>query len=133
MVIEMRSKRNGKEIVTGKKILLGDKEVHLKFTMPMWYRMEDEVCILDDVYTMMGSKGRLHEDKIPLLISIMSGGEITPKEVIREADPATMKALINEAQIVIGKAITMKEKKYDDDSIHDEVLEEIEKKDPGAS
>jgi hypothetical protein len=40
--------------------------------------------------------------------------------------------MLDEIQAVIAKAMTMKEKKYDDDSIHDEVLEEIEKKDKKA-
>ena len=43
-----------------------------------------------------------------------------------------MKALIDEATRVIAKAITMKEKKYDDDSVHDAVLEDIEKKEARA-
>ena len=39
------------------------------------------------------------------------------------------------SKVLFGTKIsymTMKEKKYDDDSIHDEVLEEIEKKDKKA-
>ena len=72
------------------------------------------------------------EDKIPALIAMMSGDAVTPKEVLRETDPATMKALIDECQNAIAKSITMREKKYDDDSVHDVVLEEIEKKEPGA-
>ena len=66
------------------------------------------------------------------LIALMSGDAVTPKEVRREIDPPTMKALIDEATRVIAKAITMKEKKYDDDSVHDAVLEEIEKKEARA-
>ena len=38
----------------------------------------------------------------------------------------------DEIQRVIAQAMTMKEKKYDDDSVHDEVLEEIEKKETKA-
>ena len=94
--------------------------------------MEDEICVLDDLYTMMHSKGRFKKDKIPALAELMTGGEITAEEVIRDTDPATMRALIDEIQRVIAQAVTMKEKKYDDDSIHDEVLEEIEKKDQRA-
>lgn len=133
MVVEyMEKDRNGKERVKERKFFIGEKEITLKFTMPMWYRMEEEICILDDVYTMMGSKDRFQEDKIPALIALMSGDAVTPKEVRREIDPPTMKALIDEATRVIAKAITMKEKKYDDDSVHDAVLEEIEKKEARA-
>ena len=133
MVVEYREKdKQGKDRLKERKFFIGDKEIQLRFTMPMWYRMEEEICILDDVYTMMGSQDRFREDKIPALIAMMSGDVVTPKEVRREVDPATMKALIDEVTRVIAQAITMKEKKYDDDSVHDAVLEEIEKKEAGA-
>lgn len=133
MVIEyMEKDEHGKDRLKARKFFIGDKEITLRFTMPMWYRLEEEICILDDVYTMMGSQDRMHEDKIPALIALMSGDVVTPKEVRREIDPPTMKALIDEATRVIARAITMKEKKYDDDSVHDAVLEDIEKKEAEA-
>ena len=132
MVIELRTKKNGKDRITGQKILVAGKEVRLQFTMPIWLKMEDEICLLDDLYTMMHSKGRFEEDKIPKLVEILANGEITAAEVVAENDPATMRALIDEIQKVIAQAMTMKEKKYDDDSVHDETLEEIEKKETKA-
>lgn len=132
MVIELRTKKNGKDRATGQKILVAGKEVRLQFTMKIWNQVEDEICLLDDLYTMMHSKGRFEEDKIPKLAEIMAGGEITAKEVMEEDDVATMRALMDEIQKVIAQAMTMKEKKYDDDSVHDEVLEEIEKKETKA-
>ena len=132
MVIELRTKKNGKDRTTGQKILVAGKEVRLQFTMKIWNQVEDEICLLDDLYTMMHSKGRFEEDKIPKLAEIMAGGEITAKEVVEEDDVATMRALMDEIQKVIAQAMTMKEKKYDDDSVHDEVLEEIEKKETKA-
>ena len=133
MVLEIVEKdKQGKERVKETKIFVGEKEIRLRFTMPMWYRMEREICVLDDVYTMMHERDRFEPDKVPALIAMMSGDVITPKELIREADPSAMKALMGEAQRVMAEAITMKEKKYDDDSVHDETLEEIEKKEPRA-
>lgn len=132
MVIELRTKKNGKDRITGQKVLVAGKEVRLQFTMPIWLKMEDEICLLDDLYTMMHSKGRFEEDKIPKLVEILASGEITAAEVVAENDPATMRALIDEIQKVIAQAMTMKEKKYDDDSVHDETLEEIEKKETKA-
>lgn len=133
MVIEyMEKDEHGKDRLKARKFFIGDKEITLRFTMPMWYRLEEEICILDDVYTMMGSQDRMHEDKIPALIALMSGDAVTPKEVRREIDPPTMKALIDETTRVIARAITMKEKKYDDNSVHDAVLEDIEKKEAEA-
>ena len=128
----IRKNEKGKDEIVRTRILINGKEARLRFTQKMWYRMEDEICVLDDLYTMMHSKGRFKKDKIPALAELMTGGEITAEEVIRDTDPATMRALIDEIQRVIAQAVTMKEKKYDDDSIHDEVLEEIEKKDQRA-
>lgn len=124
----IRKDTNGREEIAGTRITVNGKELKLRFTMPMWYRMEDEICILDDLYTMMHSKGRFGIKKIPALVALMTDGEVTAKDVIEEEDPATIRALIDEIQSVIARAMTMKEKKYDDDSVHDEVLEEIEKK-----
>lgn len=123
---------NGKEQVERIRVTISGKEMKLRFTMPMWYRMEDEICTLDDLYTMMHSKGRLHKDKIPLLCEIMSDGAITADDVMREKDAATIRTLIDAIEAEVVKAVTMKEKKYDDNSVHDEVLEEIEKKDQRA-
>lgn len=133
MVLEIYDKdEKGKDHLKETKILVAGKEIKLKFTLPIWIRMEEEICTLDDLYTMMHSKGRFKEDKIPALIAMMSGDEVTPKEVLRECDVATMRALIDEIMATAAKAMRMKEKKYDDDSVHDEVLEEIEKKEPKA-
>lgn len=129
MVQEIVTKNaKGRDEVIGRKIFINGKEVKMKFTMPIWYRMEDEICLLDDLYTMMHSKGRFKKDNIPALAAMMTGDEITADEILAEDDPATMRALLDEIQAVIAKAMTMKERKYDDDSVHDEVLEEIEKK-----
>lgn len=133
MVQEIVKKNGkGKEEIVGRKIFIGGKEVKLKFTMPMWFRMEDEICIMDDLYTMMHSKGRFGRGKMPALVELMTDGTITQDDVLQEEDPATIRMLMDEMQNVIAKAMTMKEKKYDDDSVHDEVLEDIEKKDQRA-
>ena len=127
----VKKNARGREEIVRTEIWLGNKQVKLQFTMPMWFRMEDEICVLDDLYTMMHTKGRLEDGNIPALVELMTDGEISRKDV-KKANPATMRALIDEIQSVIAKAVTMHEKKYDDDSVHDEVLEEIEKKETGA-
>ena len=128
----VRKNARGKDEHVGRKVFIGKKELKLRFTMPIWFRMEDEICLMDDLYTMMHSKGRFNKDKIPALVEIMTEGEITADEILKEEDPATFRALLEDIQAVIAKAMTMKEKKYDDDSVHDEVLEEIEKKEAQA-
>ena len=133
MVQEIVTKNaKGRDEVIGRKIFINGKEVKMKFTMPIWYRMEDEICLLDDLYTMMHSKGRFGRGKMPALAELMSGGEITQDDVLKEEDPATIRALMEEIQNVIARAMTMREKKYDDNSIHDETLEDIEKKEKRA-
>ena len=131
MVEEIIRKKKGKVVETLERIMVAGKEFRPKFTMPIWIRMEDEICTLDDIYTLMHSKGRFEKNKIPALAELLTGGEITAGEVL-ESDPATMRAVMDRIEMTIAQAITMREKKYEDDSVHDEVLEEIQKKEPGA-
>jgi len=131
----VRKNEKGREESVGRQILSDGKELKMRFTMSMWIRMEEEICLMDDLYTMMHSKGRFAKGKIPALTEIMTDGEITANDVLREykqEDPATIRALIDEIQSVIAGAMRMKEKKYDDASVHDETLEEIEKKEARA-
>ncbi len=132
MIFEIYRKENGKDKKIRTEIRIGGKAVALQFTMAIWKRMEKEICMVDDLYTMMHSPERWNRENIPALTEMMTGGTITADEVMAEEDPATMKRLIEEIQSVIAKALTMSEKKYDDDSVHDETLEEIEKKEPRA-
>ena len=85
MIQEIVTKNEkGREEVIGRKIFINGKEMKLKFTMPIWFRMEDEICLMDDLYTMMHSKGRFAKGKIPALTEIMTDGEITANDVLRE-------------------------------------------------
>ncbi len=138
MVVEIYKKEKDakgktREVLTGRRIMLGKKEVKLKFTVPIYLQMEEEICTLDELYDLLHSRDRWKKDKLPALIHIMSGGEITPSEVLAEAgDVATLRELIDEIGNVAAGAVRMKEKKYEDDSVHDEVLEELEKKETKA-
>lgn len=133
MVVEIyeNGPKKGKKVLKSEKVLIGEKEVKLKFTMPVWIQMEEDICVLDDLYTKLHEAGRL-TTTVPQLVELMTDGEITAKEVRREKDPATVKRLIDMISEVAAKAITMRERKYEDDSVHDETLEEIEKKEPRA-
>ena len=128
----VRKNARGRDEVVGQRIFIGGKEVRLRFTMPMWFRMEDEIVLMDNLYDMMHSKGRFGRGKMPALVELMTDGAISQDEVLKEEDPATIRALMEEIQNVIARAMTMKEKKYDDNSIHDETLEDIEKKEKKA-
>lgn len=130
--IVRKDKKTKTETIIRKRILINGKELKMQFTMPIWYRMEEEICCLDDLYTMMHSKGRLHEENIPALAALMSGGTFTAREIARDCTPADMRAIIDEISRIVAEAVTMKEKKDEDDDVHDEVLEELEKKDSKA-
>ena len=127
------SRGKPKDRLKDTKIYIGQKEINLKFTVPIYLRMEDEICTLDDLYSMLHGQDRWHEDKIPALVSLMTGGEVTPKEILQNSDVATLNALKDKIAEVVATSVRMREKKYDDDdSVHDEVLEEIEKKEAKA-
>ena len=128
----VRKNARGRDEVVGQRIFIGEKEVRLRFTMPMWFRMEDEIVLMDNLYDMMHSKGRFGRGKMPALVELMTDGAISQDEVLKEEDPATIRALMEEIQNVIARAMTMKEKKYDDNSIHDATLEDIEKQEKKA-
>ena len=132
IVRKVEEKGKIKEQFVRTEIVIAGKTIELRFTMPIWKRMEQEICTMEELYTMLHGAERFQEDKLPYLICMMSGDVITPKVLLRECTPADMRALIDEVERVMATAVTMREKKYDDDSVHDEVLEEIEKKDPQA-
>ena len=132
MVYEIVSvNEKGKPQVSGQRITVNGKVLKLRFTMQMWYRMEDEICLLDDLYTERHGKGRLKKI-VPAMLEMMSGGEITKRDLQEESDPATMKAVIEEIQRVVAQSVSMKEKIQDEDEIHDKVLEDLEKKEQRA-
>lgn len=132
MVYEIVSvNEKGKPQVSGQRITVNGKVLKLRFTMQMWYRMEDEICLLDDLYTELHGKGRLKKI-VPAMLEMMSGGEITKRDLQEESDPATMKAVIEEIQRVVAQSVSMKEKIQDEDEIHDKVLEDLEKKEQRA-
>ena len=128
---EKPAKTPGTRGTREKVILIGGTEMKLRFTMPMWQEMEDEIgWQLEDLYETLHSKGRIK--RAAELASLMSGRAFTAEQILGEDDVATMKAIIDAVEARITKALTMSEKKNNDDSVHDEVLEEIEKKEPKA-
>ena len=89
----VRKNARGRDETVGQKIFIGEKEVRLRFTMPMWFKMEDEICLMDVLYDMMHSKGRFGRGKMPALAELMSGGEITQDDVLKEEDPKDKRLL----------------------------------------
>ena len=52
-------------------IIIGGKEYNLQFTMPVWDRFENEICLVEEFDQVMTQKGRLK--KIPKLVSLPAG------------------------------------------------------------
>ncbi len=113
-------------------IIIGGKEYNLQFTMPVWDRMENEICMIEEFDEVMMQKGRLR--KVAKLVSIMSVEKADAEEIWKAMEPADVRNIIGEAREVIREKMKMKVKKDDEDNkVVDVVLEEIEKKETGAS
>ena len=112
-------------------IIIGGKEYNLQFTMPVWNRLEEEICLVEEFDQVMMQKGRLR--KAAKLVSIMSVEQpVDTEEIWNTMQPADVRNIIGEAREVIREGLKMKVKSDEDDKVVDVVLEEIEKKETGA-
>ena len=119
--------REGKEAM----IIIGGKEYELQFTMPVWDKMENELCMVEEFDMVMMQKGRLR--KVAKLVSIMSTTQVTAEEIWNSMEPADVRNIIGEAREIIREGLKMKVKTDEDENkVVDAVLEEIEKKETGA-
>ena len=119
--------REGKEAM----IIIGGKEYELQFTMPVWDKMENELCMVEEFDMVMMQKGRLR--KVAKLVSIMSVEPVKAEEIWEQMQPSDVRNIIGEAREVIRAALKMKVKTDEDENkVVDAVLEEIEKKETGA-
>lgn len=111
-------------------IIIGNKEYNLQFTMPVWKRFEDEICLVEELDTVMTQKGRL--SKIPKIVAIMSVEPADAEEIWNNMKPSDVRNIIGEVREVVREGLRMKVEKDEDDKVVDVVLEEIEKKGTGA-
>jgi hypothetical protein len=112
-------------------IIIGGKEYELQFTMPVWDKMENELCMVEEFDMVMMQKGRLR--KAAKLVSIMSVEPVKAEEIWEQMQPSDVRNIIGEAREVIRAALKMKVKTDEDENkVVDAVLEEIEKKETGA-
>lgn len=112
-------------------IIIGGKEYNLQFTMPVWKRFEDEICMVEELDSVMVQKGRLA--KVPKIVAIMSVEQpVNAEEIWNAMQPSDVRNIIGEVREVIRDALRMKVEKDEDDKVVDVVLEEIEKKETGA-
>ena len=112
-------------------IIIGGKEYNLQFTMPVWERLENEICLVEEFDEVMMQKGRLK--KAAKLVSIMSVEQpVKAEDIWSDMVPADVRNIIGEAREVIREGLKMKVQKDEDNKVVDVVLEEIEKKETGA-
>lgn len=112
----------------GKKNMLtiGNHEYELQFTMPVWKKFEDEICLVDELDAVLNRRGRL--EKIAHMVAIMSIDQPCAMEkIFRDMEPKDVRVIVQEIRQTISKALNMKVKKGEDEVV-DEVLDEIEKK-----
>lgn len=112
-------------------IIIGGKEYNLRFTMAVWERLENEICMVEEFDETMVQKGRLR--KAAKLVSIMSEEPVTAEEIWNAMQPSDVRNIVGEAREIIREGLKMKVKKDDEDKVVDVVLEEIEKKGTEAS
>lgn len=111
-------------------IIIGGKEYNLQFTMPVWDKMENEICMVEEFDNVMMQKGRLR--KTAKLVSIMSEEPVSADDIWNAMKPEDVRNIIGEAREVIRAGLKMKVKTEEDNKVVDVVLEEIEKKGTGA-
>ena len=84
-------------------IIIGGKEYNLQFTMPVWDRMENEICMIEEFDEVMMQKGRLR--KVAKLVSIMSVEKADAEEIWKAMEPADVRNIIGEAREVIRETL----------------------------
>lgn len=111
-------------------IIIGNHEYELQFTMPIWDKIEDQICMVEQLDDMLMKKGRLH--KIALLVAVMSIEQpVSAEKIFRDMEPSDVRPVVAEIRKVINKGLKMRTQQGED-KVVDEVLEEIEKKETQA-
>lgn len=100
----------------------------LRFTMDIWARIENEICMIGDIGEKISSgKGRLQT--AVKIAAIMTGDEkIAAATIWGEMEPRDLRTLNNAITQAITENLAMETEKEDEDAVHDVLLEEIEAK-----
>lgn len=111
----------------GIKASIGGKDYELRFTMAAWERMEDEVCLVDDLGDKLAGRGRLKA--IMQVFAILA--DVDVEEIRKTAEPADMRKMTQAIWQAINGGMHMVAEHGEDREV-DVTLEEIEKKEaPG--
>ena len=104
-------------------------ELTLRFTMDIWARLENEICMIGDV----GEKMSSGKDRLKTTVeiaAIMTGNEkIAAATIWGNMEPRDQAHLIEAITRCIAENLAMTETEKDDENeVHDVVLEELEAK-----
>lgn len=103
------------------------KEYTLRFDMESWEKIEDDVCMIDDLGEKLAGKGRIRA--IAQVFAILAKADFD--EIWKDAKPGEMRAMTKAIWAAINAGMHMETEKGSDREV-DVTLEEIEKKEEPA-
>ena len=103
--------------------VLRGKEYTLKFDMETWEKLEDEVCLIDDLGEKLAGRGRI--TAILQVFTILARADL--EEVRQNARPSDMRKMTQAIWAAINAGMKMETERGGDREV-DVTLEEIEKK-----
>lgn len=103
------------------------KEYTLRFDMESWEKLEDEVCLIDDMGDKLAGKGRIRA--ISQVFAILAKADFD--EIWKNAKPSEMRAMTKAIWAAINDGMHMETERGGDREV-DVTLEEIEKKEEPA-
>lgn len=105
-------------------VKLSGENVPLRFDMAAWERLEDELCLLDELADKLTQRGRIKA--LAQVLAILSGKQA---DAIRAAmKPADVRTLTQAAWLTINEGMKMDTTPDGEDQVIDLTLKEIEKK-----
>ena len=108
-------------------------ELTLHFTMGIWERMENEICMIGDVGDRISQgKDRLRTSaRIAALMS--DDAAVTEETIWANMEPRDVRALNQAIMEAVAENLAMETAQEDEGEVHDVILEEIEaKKEPAG-
>ena len=113
-------------------LTIAQHEYELVFGMPEWLKFEDEIGMIEDFEDIVNRKGRLRI--IPKMVAILSVEQpVSAEQILRDMEPEDVREAVFRLRRAIQVGLRMTVEKGDENEVVDEVLEEIEKKETGAS
>lgn len=107
-------------------VTLAGRRLQLVFDMDTWERIENEICLVNEIGRIMSEKGRLRA--MSNLAALMAHDpEITGDWIFSHMQPADFRPLCDAVNAAVTLGMRM-EQGDDPDAVHDVILDELEKK-----